>query len=387
MMNLKPKHKSFYLAVVAVVFAVVVVILGAFTRLVDAGLGCPDWPTCYGHLLWPNTEAEVAQANAYFAETPVEHDKTWPEQVHRIFASTLGLLVLALFAAAVKGRDPGRRWLLPAGLLVVLVLATVARIALGDSMDVYVGGLALFYLLLMLLPEPGAKHYQRPFKLPALLAGLVILQGLFGMWTVTLKLWPQVVTAHLLGGFTTLSLLLLLCLRLYSPQWLSPAAERLWALKPYALVGMALVFGQIALGGWLSANYAAFACPDLPTCQGSWWPTMDLAQGFNLTQPVGPNYLGGVMDNEARVGIHMAHRIGALVVSAYLIGLILVLSAAHKGWAVALGAVLALQVGLGLSNVIWFIPLPVAVAHNAGGALLLLTMVALVYYLANVRQR
>jgi len=107
---LNPKHKSFYLAALAVAFAAVVVILGAFTRLVDAGLGCPDWPTCYGHLLWPESAEEVAKANEAFAETPVEHDKTWPEQVHRIFASTLGLLVLGLFVAAVKGRDVGRRW-------------------------------------------------------------------------------------------------------------------------------------------------------------------------------------------------------------------------------------------------------------------------------------
>lgn len=322
---------GFRLALFATMLAAVVVVLGAFTRLVDAGLGCPDWPGCYGHLLWPNEAHEIARAEQLFPDTPVDQDKTWPEMVHRYFASSLGLVIIALVWFAWRHR----------------------------------------------------RTEGYPFRLPLFLLLLVVWQGMFGMWTVTLKLWPQVVTVHLLGGFTTLSLLWLLTLRLANARWRTPRVElnRFQALKPYLIVGLVLVFLQVALGGWLSSNYAALACADFPTCRGVWWPEMALAQGFDVMQTIGPNYLGGLMSSEARVAIHMAHRVGALLVSAYLLGLIVALLRVRhsgvRGLTCVLFGLLIAQILLGISNVIFALPLPVAVAHNAGGALLLLGLVSL----------
>ncbi|WP_442969566.1 COX15/CtaA family protein [Pseudomonas sp. USHLN015] len=321
----RSSRPGFYLAVLATALAVVVVLLGAYTRLTHAGLGCPDWPGCYGFIGVPKTEAQLAHAEVHFPEAPVEADKGWNEMIHRYFAGTLGLAILGLAVHALvrRGRD------------------------------------------------------GQPRKLPLLLLGVVIAQAAFGMWTVTLKLWPQVVTAHLLGGFTTLALLFLLSLRLsgaFAPLQLPARLRRLAAL------GLLLVIGQIALGGWVSSNYAAVACVDLPTCHGQWWPAMDFANGFHLSQHIGPNYLGGQLDSDARTAIHMTHRLGALVVTLTLLALAWRLRGAGLGRlaALVLGA-LALQVGLGISNVIFHLPLPVAVAHNGGGALLLLTLVLVNY--------
>ncbi len=317
----------FRLAVAATILAVIVVVLGAFTRLVDAGLGCPDWPGCYGHLTWPGTHEEVTQAQARFPESPVEHDKTWPEMVHRYFAGTLGLLILAIAILSVRLQN---------------------------------------------------RAAPPPLKLPIALVIMVVVQAAFGMWTVTLKLWPQVVTAHLLGGFATLSLLWLLVQRSGGFHW---SRSRVHSLRPLALVALVLVVAQIALGGWTSSNYAALACPDLPSCHGRWWPKADFAQGFNIFQHVGPNYLGGLLDNHARTAIHLSHRVGAVVVSIVLVGLSVALLrtryAPAQRWAGVLFGVLALQVALGVSNVWWALPLPVAVAHNAVGAMLLLVLVTL----------
>lgn len=327
---------SFMLIQVAVALAFCVVVLGAFTRLKDAGLGCPDWPGCYGHVLWPQTSDQIAAAEQAFPDAPFEHEKAWPEVVHRYFAGSLGFLIVLAALMAFKHRN----------------------------------------------------DRDQPFKLPLLLLVLVIAQGLFGMWTVTLKLWPQIVTMHLLGGFSTLSLLWLLRLRLLNQPWPTPNLPlHYWqALKPLALLGLILVICQITLGGWTSTNYAALACPDLPTCQGQWWPTMDFGSGFNFAQEIGPNYLGGQLDGSARVAIHMTHRIGAIVVAVYLLYLVSRLRR-HAGGApmrrmanVLLGLLL-LQVALGLSNVIWSLPLAVAVAHNTGGALLLLALISLNYRL------
>jgi cytochrome c oxidase assembly protein subunit 15 len=326
------RRPSFYLALCAVFLAVGVIGLGAFTRLVDAGLGCPDWPGCYGQLLWPNSAEEIRAAEQAFPEAPVEMDKTWPEMVHRYFATTLGLFSIALLFMAWRHRGSGQ-----------------------------------------------------PLKLPLFLLGFVILQGLFGMWTVTLKLWPQVVTAHLIGGFTTLSLLWLLTLRLGNSRWQLDAAglETARSLRPLAMLGLVIVVLQITLGGWTTSNYAAVACPDLPTCQAQWLPPMDFASGFNLFQAVGPNYLGGVMDNDARVAIHMSHRIGAIVTLLYIGWLSYRLLASsqpvmqRQGRLV--GSVLLLQFALGLSNILFHFPLWTTVSHNVVGALLLLTLVSLLY--------
>ncbi|MGE8496899.1 MAG: COX15/CtaA family protein [Pseudomonas sp.] len=320
----KPGYR---LALFATLLAVVVVLLGAYTRLTHAGLGCPDWPGCYGFLGVPMSEHKQAVAITRFPEAPVEVAKGWYEMIHRYFAGALGLVILGLAVQAVRQRG-----------------------------------------------APG-----QPLKLPLFLLGLVTLQAAFGMWTVTLKLWPQIVTAHLLGGFATLSLLFLLTLRL-SGRF--PALQMPARLRALAAGALLLVIGQIALGGWVSSNYAAVACVDLPTCHGEWWPAMDFANGFHLTQHIGPNYLGGQLDSDARTAIHMTHRIGALLVT--LVLLLLAWRLRANGFARLSGLVLlalAVQVSLGISNVIFHLPLLVAVAHNAGGAALLLVMVSVNYRL------
>lgn len=333
---MKSHKPSYYLALFATLFAVVVIVLGAYTRLKDAGLGCPDWPGCYGFMWMPETPEEIVTADELYPHAPFERDKAWPEVVHRYFAGTLGLLILGLGVSAVRNRR-----------------------------------------------LPG-----QPVKLPLVLLGLVILQGLFGMWTVTLKLWPQVVTGHLIGGFATLSLLWLLCLRLDNRPWPQPAVPlQRWArLRPLAAIGMILVILQIMLGGWVSSNYAALACPDLPTCQNQWWPSMNFARGFNFFQEIGPNYLGGQLDADARVAIHMGHRLGAIVVTLYLAFLLSRLYRNSAGTPLGQQAnvilvLLVVQVGLGLSNILFSLPLAVAVAHNAVGALLLLSLITLNYRL------
>lgn len=315
------------LALCGLALAGVVVVLGAYTRLVDAGLGCPDWPGCYGFLLVPETPAEIAAAEARYPQAPVEADKAWPEMVHRYFASALGLLTFALLAAAWRRR---RR-----------------RNAAGGS--------------------PGSN--ASPLALPVALVALVIVQGAFGAWTVTLKLWPQVVTAHLLGGFATLALLWWHALRIGALP--SPAVVPALA-KPAAWI-TGLVIVQVALGGWTSSNYAALACADFPACHGELLPEMDFAKGFDVFQDIGPNYLGGTLSSEARVAIQMTHRAGAVAV---------LFAVAWLGWRLrgALGwtllAIVSAQFALGAANVLLSLPLAVATLHNAGAAALLLALVA-----------
>ncbi len=317
---------GFRLALFATLLALIVVLLGAYTRLTHAGLGCPDWPGCYGFISVPKSEAQLAHAELHFPDAPVEAHKGWNEMVHRYFAGTLGLLISIL---------AGRAWL-------------------------------------------HHRHPGQPVKLPLFLLAVVFAQAAFGMWTVTLKLWPQVVTGHLLGGFATLSLLFLLTLRL---SGVLPALTVPRRLQYWATAGLLLVILQIALGGWVSSNYAAVACIDFPTCHGQWMPPADFANGFHLTQHIGPNYLGGQLDSDARTAIHLTHRIGALLVTLVLLGLAWQLKAV--GMTRLAGMVLialTAQITLGISNVLFHLPLPVAVAHNAGGAALLLTMVLVNYH-------
>ena len=334
------------LAVVATLLAFVVVVLGAWTRLVDAGLGCPDWPGCYGFFGVPESADELGIAETRFPEAPVEAEKAWPEMIHRYFAGTLGLVVFGIAALALwqrraqSRRPPDRR-------------------------------------------PPDRRSPEPPWRLGLVLAVLVVVQAAFGMWTVTLKLWPQVVTTHLLGGVATLSLLWWLTMRCW---WDPPAANATRGLRRLAIAAFAITVLQVALGGWVSSNYAAVACPDFPTCQNAWWPEMDLGEGFDVTQGVGPNYLGGLMDNEARVAIHMMHRLGALATAAALIVLAVALirhSAELVSLGVAVLVTLCVQIGLGIANVVGSIPLGVATAHNATGALLLLVMVTVSYRLFN----
>ncbi len=346
------------IALLTTLLAAFVVALGAYTRLKDAGLGCPDWPGCYGFLTVPENAHEIAIAEARFPGAPVEIEKGWPEMVHRYFASTLGLLI------------------------------------------VIQAGLCFSYYRRNTRQDSKPTNADRPpLKLPLFLVLLVICQGLFGMWTVTLKLWPQVVSGHLLGGFATLSLLFLHAVRVHNYKLnhppssaLTPSTDKSFGqtnavsgMLKWTLLGLLLVVGQIFLGAWTASNYASVACTDFPTCQGQWWPEMNFESGFNLTQSIGPNYLGGLMDGESRVAIHVTHRIGALALSIYLLCML------WRVWRVSeitlrkpvllVLAALTLQVVLGIINVLWLIPLPIAVAHNAGGALLLMTMVYLNYRL------
>jgi len=250
----------------------------------------------------------------------------------------------------------------------------------------FAGTLGLVILALAVLAWRRRQALEQPVVLPFVLLGVVIVQASFGAWTVTLKLWPQVVTSHLLGGFLTLSLLWLLYLRL---GWRQSYAEGAMALvlkrlRPWALVGIILLVGQIALGGWVSSNYAALACPDFPTCQGRWWPDADFVHGFNVLQEVGPNYLGGLMYSEGRIAVHLTHRLGAVLVALVLGALAWQLWRTPRSWQLAplgitLAAVLLLQIMLGIANVVFSLPLVVATAHNAFAAVLLLVMVTINY--------
>ena len=317
---------GFRLALLATLLALLVVLLGAYTRLTHAGLGCPDWPGCYGFLSVPQSEAQLAHAELHFPDTPVEADKGWSEMVHRYFAGALGLMIAVLAARAWRQRH---------------------------------------------VPD-------QPLKLPLFILLVVFAQAAFGMWTVTLKLWPQVVTGHLLGGVATLSLLFLLTLRL---SGVLPALAVPRRLQRWATAGLVLGILQIALGGWVSSNYAAVACIDVPTCHGEWWPAADFANGFHLTQHIGPNYLGGQLDSDARTAIHLTHRMGAVALTLVLLGLAWQLrKVGMTRLAGLLLAALAVQISLGVSNVVFHLPLTVAVAHNAGGAALLLTLVLVNYH-------
>ena len=309
--------------IVGIAFALclVVVVLGAYTRLVDAGLGCPDWPGCYGFVLVPDSDEEIQVAENRFPDTPFDAEKAWPEMVHRYAASLLGLLLVVLPIVAWKA--------------------------------------------------------QQPLTIPLTLAVLVILQGAFGAWTVTLKLWPQVVTAHLAGGFATLTLIWIYATKIgLISRWRCPAR-----LRTHALMAIAVLTLQILLGGWTSSNYAALACPDFPLCHGSLIPDMNFVEGFNIFQNVGPNYLGGIMTSEARVAIQVTHRLGA-VVTFLVIGLLaLRLEGTPR---TVVGTLLLLQIALGISNVVFSLPLLVATAHNLFAALLLLSLVSV---LLNDRSR
>jgi cytochrome c oxidase assembly protein subunit 15 len=326
------------LVLVAACLAFIVVVVGAYVRLTHAGLGCPDWPGCYGEMSPAHAEEEIARAVAAQGgeHGPVSGAKAWKEMFHRYLAGTLGLLILAIAIA-------GWRW----------------RSTLGRS----------------------------PVLASSLL-GLVILQAALGMWTVTLLLKPVIVTLHLLGGMATLSLLVWLALRQVDP---TPAADpaRAQRLRPWAALGLAVAITQIALGGWVSSNYAALACIDFPTCHGAWRPDMDFAHGFQLVRELGKTAAGTHLAYEALTAIHWTHRVGALVTLLYVGGLAFAL-ARSRGFApygIALAVVLAVQIGLGAANIVAGLPLGVAVAHNAVAAILLATLVMINFALSRIPSR
>jgi len=317
-----------WLVAIAALVALFVISLGAYVRLSDAGLGCPDWPGCYGHLIGvPEHPAEHAAALAAFPGKPVEVHKAWKEVGHRYVAGTLGLLIVA-----------------------IALLAWRRRRELACSPWV-----------------------------PTLLLGVVIAQALLGMLTVTLLLKPLVVTAHLAGGMATFALLVLLWRSERTARGLSVAAP----LRALGAVAMIAVIGQILLGGWVSSNYAALACPDFPTCGGLWPPPMDAEHAFQLRRELGQSADGALLSFRALVAIHWLHRVGALVVAiaAGVLCAALLLRRGWRAWGCALGTVLLAQLALGISNVLLSLPLPLAVAHNTGAAVLLATLVALNYRL------
>ncbi len=368
------------LALLATLLALFVVVLGAWVRLSDAGLGCPDWPVCYGQVTWPSAENEVAAANLAFPERPVEHDKTWREQIHRHLAATLGLLVLVLALLASRDNKARRNTVLVAAL--VAALGVFAYIA-GKALDMpwLVSMAAALAVPAVGIPIVAAILWRRDFQaaLATGLLGLIIFQALLGMWTVTLLLKPVFVMAHLLGGMATVSLLWWLYLRGRPVRLaVAPQAQH----RTLALLALLVLTGQIALGGWTSANYAALACPDFPTCQGELWPQADFREGFVIWRGLGIDYEGGVLHQSARVAIHMVHRIGA-VVTFLLLGAILLnmLRAPFlTGLKIVAGislALLLIQVGLGVGIVLTRLPLAGATAHNAVAALLLLSLVTL----------
>ncbi|GLU32880.1 COX15/CtaA family protein [Trinickia caryophylli] len=303
------------------------VMFGGFTRLTDSGLGCPDWPGCYGTASPFVAHAQIAAAHAALPSGPVSMTKAWIEMIHRYFAMAIGVLIIAQ-----------------------TLIAWVARIK------------------------------RRPLHVspwwPTALLALIGVQGAFGAFTVTMKLQPVIVTTHLLLGLALLGALAWLAARMTPIPALEPGTAR---YRAAAFAGLALLAVQIALGGWVSTNYAVLACTDFPTCNGQWLPPMDFAQGFHLWRALGMTGDGDVITQDALVAIHWTHRSFAFVVAAYLAWLALQLRRFPSLRRPALGmlAVLALQFATGLSNIVLQWPLPIAVAHNGGAAVLLVLLVVL----------
>jgi heme a synthase len=360
------------LAWFAALFAFCVVMFGAFVRLSNAGLSCPDWPTCYGEVTWPTHAHEIARADQAFPGRPVETHKAWREQFHRMIAGTLGVMVLLLALLAAWTR-PWARWALGG-----------AALAAAIGVALYMGGEHVFSTFLaalaIALPLAVAARLQRPapWRIAVVALAVIIFQAMLGMWTVTLLLKPIVVMGHLMGGMTTFALLAYVALRI-TP--IGAEDDRHRPLRRWLALAIVLLAAQIALGGWTSSNYAALACgygdAAFPKCQAQWWPTMDFHQGFVLWREIGVNYEGGVLDAAARTAIQMAHRIGALVVTVYLLWLAWRVRARGLGrFALAIVLALCAQVALGISNVHFGLPLPVATAHNGMAALLLFTLLA-----------
>lgn len=323
------------MSLIATILAFVVVVLGAFTRLTDAGLGCPDWPGCYHHLIVPHSSQQAAQ---HFPQYPLEAGKAWTEMVHRYVAGSLALLILAL--------------------------------------------------AIMMFWQRKEDFFS---KIPFVLVAVVIFQALLGMWTVTLRLLPVIVMMHLLGGLTILALLWWLFLKLKSPAQSIVATVKPFLWHWWAGLALVILVLQIVLGGWTSSNYAALVCPDFPYCHmRQFFPQADFSAAFNIISSTYSIENGHILQQPALIVIHMSHRIGALITAIVLLGLSIGLlchdkAAKLRGVGLILALLLLLQVSLGILNVIWLLPLPIAVAHNAVAALLLLTVVTINYFLSPKR--
>lgn len=316
--------KQQWLATIAIFLTMGVILLGAYTRLTDAGLGCPDWPGCYGFLKVPHQEHHIAAAEQAFPDRPLVHHKAWNEMVHRYFAGSLGLLIAAIFFSSMFSRQGSR-------------------------------------------------------AVPAVLLLLVVFQAALGMWTVTLNLLPLVVMGHLLGGYSLLSLLAVYWLKLHPDYRVQE--PQLVSLKPFAVLAIIVLVSQIALGGWTAANYAALACIELPVCEQGWLERLNLSEAFDLHLGH-DDYEYGVMSAEARQTVHVFHRFGAMVTLIILAAFLLQLwrraqAPLMRKLILAAATLLLLQFSLGVMNVALHLPLLNAVAHNFVAANLLMLMVVI----------
>ena len=312
------------LVLITTLLTLCLIVLGAYVRLSDAGLGCPDWPGCYGALSVPQSESAIQHAHQVYPDKPVDGPRAWKEMVHRYLAGFVGVCILAL---AVIG------WM-------------------------------------------ERKHLRVSPWLPSTLVLVVAMQAILGMLTVTLLLKPAIVTAHLLGGMTTLAILVWITHR----HWGVIANEKISHHLTWLIRGALLIICmQIFLGGWTSTNYAALACTDFPTCHGVLIPAMDHASGFHLFRALGEGVDGKPLTLEALTAIQWTHRIGALIVALYmsLLSVCLLKHAAFRLIAILLLVVLSAQIIIGIGNLVLYLPLLLAVAHNLGAALLLIVIVVL----------
>lgn len=334
----------FRVSFLATLLAFIVVVLGAYTRITDAGLGCPDWPGCYHQLIVPKTASDIQKAQQLYPNSPVQAEKAWAEMIHRYAAGSLVICVLILAGLAIRFR----------------------------------------------------QRLETPKIVPFLLLGLIFFQAALGMWTVTLKLAPIVVMSHLLGGFSILSLLWWNTLRLWptkheTRQINSEAKPENNCFHKIIKIGsffaLILLIIQIALGGWTSANYAALVCSDFPSCSSSFnfWPILNFSSAYTSTQAF---FNLGLLPAAALMTIQMTHRFGALILSSYLVLLIALLffkgHSFEKKIASIMGLLLLGQITLGILNVELRLPWIIAVSHNAMATMLLLTVITLLhnYYLS-----
>ncbi|MCJ0826504.1 COX15/CtaA family protein [Luteimonas sp. 50] len=378
-----PLYRHFHrIAWLACALAFAVIVFGAFVRLSNAGLSCPDWPTCYGRAAWPTAAHDVAD-HAATAIRPLDASKAWREQLHRMLAGSLGVLVLLLALLAARRQRHGIVQVLVAALVVALSIPLYMRGQhLPATLLAALGELVLLQAAVRWSRADAASPAQALSAIAALTLAVIVFQALLGMWTVTWLLKPIVVMGHLLGGLATFALLAWMAWRATDLPIRLPDAT---LLRRLLLAGLLLLLVQVALGGWTSANYAALACgTDFPKCVGQWWPPHDFREGFVLWRGIGVDYEGGVLDGASRIAIHLAHRMMAVVVFAYLLWLALRLwrTPGIRGGGALLAVLLLAQVSLGIANVKLALPLPVAVLHNAGAALLLFVLVGL---LARVR--
>lgn len=321
------------LALFGMLLCLVVIVLGAWVRLTDAGLGCPDWPGCYGHLTPAGAERVEGKIDSFDPGWEYDSGKAWREMIHRYAATLLGLVIVLIAAIAI------------------------------------------------------AYRRERPVSVAFALTllAIVVFQGTLGAFTVWWLVKPLVVVLHLAGGLTTLSLLTWMWLSLRrTTQQVRPTATRsdknLIAARRAGVAAIVIVSAQIMLGGWTSTNYAAVACPDLPQCQGQWWPKdMQFDEAFVLWRGLDINYTGGVLEHPARVAIHFTHRLGAIVAT------LAVLWAAWLAWrrtndtlvrrgALWISGALGLQLLIAVLMILQAFPLWLATGHNAGAAVLLLSL-------------